>query len=836
MAVQEIERFEEMANRMLWGSRRSWNKEIRATIDKFKGAMQSHLSKSGSSGNFVEEVKLEIQSFAERVKKMEDELVDELYQDDDDDDDVSSPIGSEMVGLSDQYDEIKRKIINAGADLKVFSIVGMGGIGKTALARRVYEDRDVEKQFDLRVWVTVGRKCRPNQILHRIVAELYSDQVGNDHDEVVRMLREILKGKKYIIVLDDVWGSKYVEYHLQISYKYIKNEMKNPFPDQGNGSRVLLTTRLHQVNEINHRFIDDLSVRLLNKRESWDLLREKVFGEEPCPFKLEKFGKKIAEKCDGLPLTIVTIAKLLSEVDKTLECWKEIAAHKRHQIFVEAYERVSKVLLPSYKHLPRILQMCFLYMGVFPIKYEISVSKLTNMWKTDGFLELKAREVPYPSELEYLDELVLNNLMIIHSTTRDESLFGGKQYMKTCGLHSSSWYLCNKEGRKAKFFHVLNSFHDCSGQGIEGQQRLSFHNNVLLGIKQVHESVEENCSSTAHSLLCYGPYQKYPVPICFSLRLLKKLDALTIRFYDFPMEIMQLDQLLYLTLTLDGEIPGSISQLLNLQFLIVGQHLSLKPRSGSSHLPVEIWDMKELQHLQVMGRDLPNPCRTYLEKLSTLLGVGALSCAVGILETIPRLTKLSIQIELVPDEDGDPLSSLGHVSCLRELKSLKYVAVNPDMVVPLHSELPAFPRNIRKLSLGGLGYPWREMSIIGSLPFLYMLKLRSYAFQGPVWEVEEKRFISLVTLVIEDTDLVEWRFGDGSFISLGQLSIKHCYNLERIEGELQVYLENIEVIECGPLAENCVEQIRKDRMGKRDILPEPDVDLVSTWLQGYPRP
>ncbi|XP_042066290.1 putative late blight resistance protein homolog R1B-13 isoform X2 [Salvia splendens] len=714
MAVQEIERFEEMANRMLWGSRRSWNKEIRATIDKFKGAMQSHLSKSGSSGNFVEEVKLEIQSFAERVKKMEDELVDELYQDDDDDDDVSSPIGSEMVGLSDQYDEIKRKIINAGADLKVFSIVGMGGIGKTALARRVYEDRDVEKQFDLRVWVTVGRKCRPNQILHRIVAELYSDQVGNDHDEVVRMLREILKGKKYIIVLDDVWGSKYVEYHLQISYKYIKNEMKNPFPDQGNGSRVLLTTRLHQVNEINHRFIDDLSVRLLNKRESWDLLREKVFGEEPCPFKLEKFGKKIAEKCDGLPLTIVTIAKLLSEVDKTLECWKEIAAHKRHQIFVEAYERVSK--------------------------------------------------------------------------------------------------------------------------GIEGQQRLSFHNNVLLGIKQVHESVEENCSSTAHSLLCYGPYQKYPVPICFSLRLLKKLDALTIRFYDFPMEIMQLDQLLYLTLTLDGEIPGSISQLLNLQFLIVGQHLSLKPRSGSSHLPVEIWDMKELQHLQVMGRDLPNPCRTYLEKLSTLLGVGALSCAVGILETIPRLTKLSIQIELVPDEDGDPLSSLGHVSCLRELKSLKYVAVNPDMVVPLHSELPAFPRNIRKLSLGGLGYPWREMSIIGSLPFLYMLKLRSYAFQGPVWEVEEKRFISLVTLVIEDTDLVEWRFGDGSFISLGQLSIKHCYNLERIEGELQVYLENIEVIECGPLAENCVEQIRKDRMGKRDILPEPDVDLVSTWLQGYPRP
>ncbi|XP_047949127.1 putative late blight resistance protein homolog R1A-10 [Salvia hispanica] len=402
---------------------------------------------------------------------MEDELVDELYDYDDDGNDVSSPIGSEMVGLSDQYDELKRKIINEGTDrklaenvgliefykigkmvglsdqydelkrkiinegtdLKVFSIMGMGGIRKTALARRVYEDRNVEN-------------------ISIFVSELYSVPEAIDHDEVVRMLREILKGKKYLIVLDDVWGSKYVEYHLQQSYKYEKNEMKNPFPDQRNGSRVLLTTRLHQVNEINHRFIDDLSVRLLNKRESWDLLREKVFGEESCPFKLEKFGKKIAENCDSLPLTIVTIASLLSEVDKTLECWSEIATHKSHQIFLEAYESVSKVLLPSYKRLPRVLQMCFLYMGVFPRKYEISLSKLSNMWRTDGFLDLKAHKISYPTEMEYLDELVSNSLTIIHHTTRDYSPFGGKQIMKTCRLHSSSWYLSNEQGRKAKFF------------------------------------------------------------------------------------------------------------------------------------------------------------------------------------------------------------------------------------------------------------------------------------------------------------------------------------------------------------------------------------------------
>lgn len=88
--------------------------------------------------------------------------------------------------------------------------------------------------------------------------------------------------------------------------------------------------------------------------------------------------------------------------------------------------------------------------------------------------------------------------------------------------------------------------------------------------------------------------------------------------------------------------------------------------------------------------------------------------------------------------------------------------------------------------------------------------------------------------MIEDTDLVEWKIGCGSFQWLEHLSIKHCYNLERIEGEFEVFLENIEVEDC-PLSETCVEQIRKDRIRKRDILPEPDVNIHSSWNDGYRR-
>ncbi|KAL8545969.1 hypothetical protein ACS0TY_005905 [Phlomoides rotata] len=86
-----------------------------------------------------------------------------------------------------------------------------------------------------------------------------------------------------------------------------------------------------------------MHMRLLNEEEIWDLLRVKVFGQESCPPQFEDPGKKIADKCDGLPLTIVTVAHLLSEAGKTQESlWIEVATRKKHQIFTQAYDHISK--------------------------------------------------------------------------------------------------------------------------------------------------------------------------------------------------------------------------------------------------------------------------------------------------------------------------------------------------------------------------------------------------------------------------------------------------------------------------------------------------------------
>lgn len=414
-------------------------------------------------------------------------------------------------------------------------------------------------------------------------------------------------------------------------------------------------------------------------------------------------------------------------------------------------------------------------------------------------------------------EVVSNSLVMIYQSNLSPNSAVGEEQIKTCGLHSCLWHLSIREARETKFCRVLNFRDDGLGSDIEGQYRLSLHNNVLFGIKDVYESVEHNCASSARSLLCYGPYHQYPVPIFPGLKLLRELDALTLHFYEFPLEVLKLVQLRCLALTLNGELPSSISRLSNLQFLIVGRHLRIKSCKGPSYLPVEIWSMKELKHIQVMDCDLPNPCGASLERLSTLTNVSAYSCTDEVFKAIPQLEKLGIRIDLAYyDDDGKLLSCLRQLSNLKELKTLKCVIMSSEIVPPL-APLPNFPSNLTKLSLSGLRYPWEEMSKLSSLLSLEVLKLRDYAFQGPKWEVKEK-FWFLHSLEIEDNDLVEWNVGSDSLKSLKSLSLKHCYNLEKIHFEydrrslnrhhwaFHNSLKKIEIVDCNPLG---AEEINK---------------------------
>ncbi|KAL0385204.1 UNVERIFIED_CONTAM: Disease resistance protein RPP13 [Sesamum radiatum] len=691
---------------------------------------------------------------------------------------------SKMVGLEDEVSGIKNLLINGlSSDREVVAIEGMAGIGKTALARRVYEHPSILSAFDCRLWVSIGTKCQLKDIMLDILAKLNLDNVDGMHEtELSEYVRRSLQDKKYLVVLDDIWSK-------EACYK-----LDELFPNNGNGSWILLTTRIRDVASYEHHNYR-VKKRFLTEKDSWNLLHVKVFGEDdPCPPQLEEAGKKIAKKCEGLPLAIIAVAKHLSKADKTSECWnladEEIAA-----IF-SADDVLSKRLMLSYMHLPQHLKACFLYLGVFPLGYRIVVSKLIQMWCAEEFLERHKWDNKEDTAMECLLGLVHRNVVLI-------SALSSSRKIKTCKVHSVFWQLCAKEANEDEFFSIMKSN---ANQPIERQRRLCIHNNVLFGIKDVRKLMAS--VSSARSLLCTGPHHEYPVPKCLSFSLLRVLDAATIRFYEFPVQVVELILLRYLSFTYNGKLPASISKLQNLEYLIVQQYLSiLSFDARRSYLPMEIWDMKKLRHLQVIGSDLPDPTSDSgpLYYLSTLVGISARSCTEKVFEKIPKLKRLVIQMELALDVPTKPLCCFEHLRYQLQLKSLKCVIVNPKVVVtqPLPISIVQL-RHLRKVTLSGLGLPWDYMSSFGTLLRLEVLKLRCNACRGPVWKADEVGFQQLQYLLLEDVDLENWHAGRHSFPMLEHLSIQHCYKLKEIPlefGKIAQFgaptLKTIELVDCG---------------------------------------
>ncbi|KAL8489580.1 hypothetical protein ACS0TY_025479 [Phlomoides rotata] len=170
----------------------------------------------------------------------------------------------------------------------------------------------------------------------------------------------------------------------------------------------------------------------LDKKESWDLLLESLALRPH----FKDAEKKIAKKCDGLPLTNFTVADLLSKVPESL--WIDVATKRKHKLFIDAYDQISQVLNPSYEILFDDIKNNFLYMGAFPLKYEIPKSRLINFWIAEEFVELGLAD----KTLEYcaafgLEYLALYSLIMVYQKNIFGYLNSIDPYIKTCGLHST---------------------------------------------------------------------------------------------------------------------------------------------------------------------------------------------------------------------------------------------------------------------------------------------------------------------------------------------------------------------------------------------------------------
>ncbi|XP_057801584.1 putative late blight resistance protein homolog R1B-16 [Salvia miltiorrhiza] len=666
-----------------------------------------------------------------------------------------------MVGLHEDLLAIKSRLCGESPNLQVIPIVGMGGIGKTTLAKCVYDDPLTVQRFDIRVWVTVSQDYNADVVLSALLSsmeEFDKDRSEESNESSGEKVFKILKGRRYLLVMDDIWSTD------------AWDDVRIILPKDGNGSRVMLTTRETDVAAYADHLSGPHNMRFMDEAQSWNLLQRKVFAHRDCPPELEDVGKEIARICKGLPLTIVVVAGLLSTVSNNVASWRKIAQNVNS---VTKGGQFENILSLSYTHLPHYLRPCFLYMGMFPEDCEVRVSKLIKLWVAEGFLRRLNRSKTLEEEAEvFLEDLVKRNLVLVTKRKCDGRI-------KSCSLHDLMRDLCIRKAHEEKF--LVNFSSGLSVKGRKNQRRVSVITRSGLPYFQKIYGL------TIHTILCFRG-----ISVANKLegfRLLRVLDAGDVYVQSLPDQLFDLFYLAYLAVYYRGLIPTAISKLRNLETLSLhAKNNWRKFRLYLILLPQEIWRMPRLRHLVFYGR-LPNPVgitASSLENLQTLSIVSHTMCRKRILRMIPNLKKLEIDCS-----DGEIfLNSLVH---LRQLEDLK---LRSSVRIVFHQKDDfTFPKSLRKLTLSRVTLPWEDMTIVGSLPNLRVLKLTHWACRGSTWETSDGEFPKLEILVIEKSFLEDWITESSHFPMLKSIVLDGCWKLAEIPediGEIPT-LELIEV-------------------------------------------
>ncbi|KAL0425308.1 UNVERIFIED_CONTAM: putative late blight resistance proteinR1A-4 [Sesamum radiatum] len=703
-------------------------------------------------------------------------------------------VADTMVGFDDDLIQLKDRLTGQQSKLQIIPIVGMGGIGKTTLAKNVYQDPFIVYHFDICAWVTVSQEYCLREILLCLLdcttKGLTTDMHKESDEELCMRLYKSLKGRRYLIVIDDIWMTK------------AWDDIKILFPDDNSGSRIMLTTRLSNLAA----YVDSCNLRhqmrFLNDDESWKLLQETACLEENY-LELEKFGKEIAKNCRGLPLTIAVIGGVLSKLDKRQDVWEHIAKNVS-SVATSNDDQCLKILYMSYNYLPHHLKPCFLYMGIFPEDYEIRVSKLIKLWVAEGFLKPITSQSLEEVAMKYLQDLIDRNLILIRQ-------LGSNGIIKSCSIHDLLRDLCLREGYKEKFLCLTKVTANTSLNVTNGGRRLIIYENSRNGHDASARLIRANndtlkSASAVCSFVCIGRFDTKS-KVYFGYRLLRVLDVTQIHFSSFPEELLELFNLRYLAYTSNWKLPSSISMLQNLQTLIVHQVIF----AFLFKLPPEIWEMPQLRHICFTECALPDlPCgqiggaASFSEgRLETLSVVRDFMFTKENCRRVENVKKLGIKYDYASARGQWECYSLNNLDQLHKLENLKCLFGGHDylMFLPSSRNIPrptlTFPPNLKKLTLSGCLLPWEDMTYIGSLRKLEVLKLHRNAFSGKVWEPIEGEFLRLKYLKLHHMDLADWRADETHFPSLRHLILKIC-SLKEIPsgiGEIPT-LELIQLDDC----------------------------------------
>ncbi|KAK4349534.1 hypothetical protein RND71_032289 [Anisodus tanguticus] len=691
-----------------------------------------------------------------------------------------------MVGFEQETEMLIEQLVTGPRELDVISIFGMPGLGKTTLANKLYVHEAISNRFDARLWCCSSQSCDSRALMFELLCRT------PEFDDRTKKF----EGKRYLIVVDDVWSPG------------AWDDIKRPFPDDNNGSRIILTTRLESIATYAMISSNPHHLRLFTEEESWMLMKEKVFKEDSyCPQEIEEIGKQIARKCGGLPLAIVLVAGLLAKHDKEVLYWKEIGESLKSKM-----QGCMDTIESSYQHLAIHLQKCFLYFASFLEDQEVPVKKLIRLWIAENFVEVSTTSKSLELiAMDYLMDLISRNLIMVAKTNSLGEL-------KTVHIHD---LVHEFSLMKAKTGNFLLRIHNQFVIIFPSSKGSSGHLKIAAPTYEV--SFGRNITTLRFSPSANSPL--IDLDLTRSWKHLRVLDLSFVKLRKTLVDALQyLIHLKYLELQYSGDIPCSICNLKELEtFIVTGIY-------RKACIPKFIWDMTGLRHLHITYL-YTYPLRVDLDNLRTCsnLVIGSGVCYQKFMKRLPNLEKLSCQLSesypyLSPAFGSPPSTNFSPAfGSLNQLKSLKIgVSVSAPALNPYGFEDFTYPSNLKKLTLASLEIPWSKISNIGRLSNLEVLKLEGNAFSGIKWDVTDGEFPNLKVLKLKNLGFSEWTASDDSYPSLQQVLVQWCWELEEIPecfGSMCT-MRLIEVRSCRDSVVNAalkIKEIQIEEMGNSEF-------------------
>ncbi|CAM0947012.1 unnamed protein product [Alopecurus aequalis] len=509
-----------------------------------------------------------------------------------------------IVGIENTRDELIEKLRlddDVSKQPKILSIVGFGGLGKTTLAKAVYDK--LHKDFDCAAFVSVSRSPDLKKVFKDILFEVdknkYMSLSGATLDErqLINQLQESLLTKRYFIIVDDIWD---VSAWKTIRYALIGSKC---------GSRIITTTRNINVSKECCSYNDDMvyNMKHLSHGDSQRLFYNRIFpGDNTCPPELQGVSLNILKKCAGVPLAIITLASYLvsNQQIKPISDWYILLSSVGSGLAKgdTNLEEMRRILSFSYYDLPSHLKTCLLYLCSFPEDYKIDRGRLIRRWIAEGFIQ---GDNLFELGLSYLNDLV-NRSMI------EPISFDSEGNPETCRVHDIMLDLICDLASEENFVTIIDTIK--RDTPFERKvRRLSVQNVELIDTRLATSSLSQVRSYTIFSpainqMLLLSRFEVLRVLDLEDCNLkedgdldlscvgdllhLRYLGLRNTKLHKIPMEI---GKLLFLeTLDMKGvhedakELPDSVVQLRNLLFLYLSTH---------TYLPVGYMNLTSLQQL-----------------------------------------------------------------------------------------------------------------------------------------------------------------------------------------------------------------------------------------------